>query len=139
MAHGHIGFAKYQLGRAEETEAHIREALRLSPHDPAAHIWCMFAGTAKLYLAKDDEAAAWLRRSIESNRNNPMSHFLLAGALAHLGQIDEARSEAQAGLAVNPTFTITRLRATAALNSPTAIAAWERYLDGLRKAGVPEE
>src|SRR6516164_10749667 len=32
-AHGFIGLAKFFLGRSEETEAHIREALRLSPRD----------------------------------------------------------------------------------------------------------
>jgi tetratricopeptide (TPR) repeat protein len=33
VAHGFIGYAKVLLGRAEETEAHINEALRLSPRD----------------------------------------------------------------------------------------------------------
>ena len=36
----------------------------------------------------------WLRRSLQSNRNNPMSNFLLAAALAHLERMDEAQSEA---------------------------------------------
>ena len=37
-AHGLIGLAKYFLGRGEETEAHIHEALRLSsPSLVAAH------------------------------------------------------------------------------------------------------
>jgi Flp pilus assembly protein TadD len=32
-AHAMIGMAKNMLGRSDETEAHIREALRLSPRD----------------------------------------------------------------------------------------------------------
>ena len=32
-AHAFIGFGKIFIGRAEETEAHIVEALRLSPRD----------------------------------------------------------------------------------------------------------
>jgi TolB-like protein/Tfp pilus assembly protein PilF len=139
VAHGHIGFAKYQLGRSEETEAHIRHALRLSPRDPSVHIWCMFAGTAKLYLGQDEEAIDWLRRSIEGNRNNPMSYFLLAAALANLGQIDEARSEARAGLAINPAFSISRILATASPDNPVAVAAWARFIASLRRVGVPEE
>ena len=35
-AHGQIGVAKILLGQAEETEAHIQEALRLSPRDTYA-------------------------------------------------------------------------------------------------------
>ena len=108
-AHAFIGFAKYALGRAEETEAHIHEALRLSPRDIFAYQWMMFVGIAKLLLGADAEAVAWLRRSIEANRNFPFAHFLLAAALALLGELDEARAAAQAGLALNPGFTIRTL------------------------------
>jgi hypothetical protein len=36
------------------------------------------------------------------------------GCLAHPGQLDEARSEVKAGLAVNPKFTLRRYRAAGA-------------------------
>src|SRR5258705_5736275 len=49
-AHAAIGNAKYFIGRAEETEAHIKEALRLSPRDTGAHVWMAVAGIAKLVL-----------------------------------------------------------------------------------------
>jgi TolB-like protein len=74
-AHGHIGYGKILLGRAEDTEAHILEALRLSPVDVHVYLWCMFAGAAKIYLGNDEEAVPWLRRSIEVNRNLAYSHF----------------------------------------------------------------
>ncbi len=48
-----IGLAKYALGRAEETEAHILEALRISPRDILACQWMMIAGFAKLLLNSD--------------------------------------------------------------------------------------
>jgi tetratricopeptide (TPR) repeat protein len=95
-------------------------------------------GSPNSNLGKEEEAATWLRRSIETNTNNPMSHFYLAAALARLGRIHEARSEAQAGLAMNPTFTIARVRASAPSDDPARIAKGERFIDGLRKAGVPE-
>ena len=41
-AHAHIGNGKFLLGQAEETEAHIQEALRLSPRDPQVYAWCMY-------------------------------------------------------------------------------------------------
>ena len=40
---------------------------------------------------------------------------------------------------MNPTFTIARLRASVPSDSPARIAGSERVIDGLRKAGVPEE
>ena len=41
LASGHaiIGLGKIFIGRAEETDAHIAEALRLSPRDTLAYIW----------------------------------------------------------------------------------------------------
>jgi hypothetical protein len=54
-------------------------------------------------------------------------------------RIPEAQSEVRAGLAMNPTFTIARLRASRSSDNPTAAAGGERLIDGLRKAGVLEE
>src|SRR5271166_5911557 len=140
IAHASIGNGKIQLGQAEEAEAHIQEALRLSPRDTYAYIWCFMAGSAKLRLGREEEAVAWLRRSIETNRSFPGSHFVLAAALARLGRLPEARFEAQAGLAISPTFTISRFRAGASGDDkPAWIAGYERIIDGLRKAGVPEQ
>ena len=75
-AHAFIGLGKLNLGRAAETEGHIHEAFRLSPRDIFAFRWMAFAGAAKLLLGADAEAVAWLRRSIEANRNLPMAQFL---------------------------------------------------------------
>ncbi|MGO4506396.1 tetratricopeptide repeat protein [Bradyrhizobium sp. 2TAF36] len=137
-AHAYIGRAKYLLGRGEETEAHVQEALRLSPRDTEAFVWMMFAGFAKLQFGADQEAVARFRRSVEINRNHPRAHIYLATALAHLGQLDEARSAAQAGLALDPTFTISRFRANVPSDHPTYLAGRERFCEGMRMAGVPE-
>ncbi len=110
-AHSAIGFGKIFIGRAEETEAHIAEALRLSPRDTLAYIWMNIAGMAKLHLGSYEQAVAWFRRAIEANRNYPIAYFQLAAALAQLGRIDEAQSAVKAGLALNPTYTISRARA----------------------------
>ena len=138
-AHSTIGIAKTFTGHAEETEAHIQEALRISPRDSSAHVWVTLVGAAKLALYRDEEAVAWLRRAIETNRNYPNAHLWLAAALAHLGQLSEARGAAQAGLALNPTFTIARHRAGASSDNPIYLAQRERVFEGMRKAGLPEE
>jgi tetratricopeptide (TPR) repeat protein len=108
--HATIGVAKISLGCAEETEGHIIEALRLSPRDIFAYIWMAIAGGAKRLLGCDEEAVNWYCRSIEANRNYPFVHFYLSAVLAQLGRLDEARAAAQAGLALDPSFTISRSR-----------------------------
>ena len=140
-AHLAIGQGKFFTGRAEETEAHIAEALRLSPRDTYAYAWMANAGVAKNQLGSYEQAVAWSRRAIEANRNFPNAYFQLAAALAQLGRSDEARSAVKAGLALNPAFSISRAHSTwtAMSDDPTYLAQLEPIFDGLRKAGVPEE
>jgi TolB-like protein/Tfp pilus assembly protein PilF len=137
-AHGFIGLGKYELGRGEEVEGHIQEALRLSPRDTRAFLWFMFVGMGKLTTNADLEALDWFRRSIETNPNNALSHFHFAGALAMVGDLTEARSSAQAGLALDPSFTIRRYRINAKGDNPVYLARRERFYEGMRIAGVPE-
>jgi TolB-like protein/tetratricopeptide (TPR) repeat protein len=138
VAHATIGTAKFFLGRGEETEAHIEQALRLSPRDTHVYIWTLIVGLAKFWHGADAEAIVWLRRSLEANRNHPMVHFLLAAVLAHVGELDEARATAQAGLALNPSFSIRRYRTNTQSNHPVYLAGRERAYEGMRLAGVPE-
>jgi len=139
-AHSSVGFGKIFIGRAEETEAHIVEALRLSPRDTMAYVWMTNGGLAKLHLGSYQQAVAWFRQAIEANRNFPPGYFWLAAALAQLGRLDEAQSAVKVGLALNPAFTISRARAAwaAMSDNPTYLAQLEPILEGMRKAGLPE-
>ena len=140
LAHAHawIGLAKVYVGHAAETETHVHEALRLSPRDTRSYIWLLIAGLAKFHLRADDEAVAWLRRSIETNRNHPLAYFWLAAALARLGAVDEAKGAARMALALNPGFTIRRARTHLPSDNPIYVAGREDFYEGLRLAGVPE-
>ena len=77
LAHAHatIGFGKIFIGRAEETEAHIAEALRLSPRDTLAYNWMTTRASRRISLGSYEQAVAWFRRSIEANRNYPHTIF----------------------------------------------------------------
>ena len=131
---------KIYSGRAEEAEAHIVEALRLSPRDTLAYIWMNFAGWANNLLGLHERAVAWSRRAIEANRNYSMPYFNLGIALVRLGRVDEARSAVTAGHAFTPSFTISGYRAsfTSITDDPTALAQMESLTDAQRMAGLPE-
>jgi tetratricopeptide (TPR) repeat protein len=141
LAHAYIGLGKTYIGRPEETEAHVGEAMRISPRDTTAYIWMLIVGVAKLYLGSCEQAVAWSRRAIEINRSYTSAYFVLAAALAQLGRLDEARSAVKAGLALNPAFSISRARGawTAVSDHPRYLALIEPTLHGLRIAGVPEQ
>jgi TolB-like protein/Flp pilus assembly protein TadD len=129
-AHALIGLAKLFLGRGEETEPHVNEAFRLSPRDTFAPEWLTYVGTAKAQLGADAEAVSWMRRGLDANRNYSIAHFILGAALARLGELEQARTAVQAGLALDPNFTIHRFRTHAPRD--------KRLIEGMRLAGVPE-
>ena len=137
-AHAQIGLAKVFDGHPEETEAHVREALRVSPHDSEAGAWVVYIAIAKLYLGAYEEALGFFRQAKELNPNNATGRFLMSAALVELGRLDEARAEVQAGLALNPGFTIRRYRSSAQSDNPIFLKRRERNIENMRKAGVPE-
>ena len=137
-AHAFIGIAKCFLGRGEETEGHVHNALKLSPRDTFAYLWRTYLGVASVFLGKDEEAVSQLRQAIEISRNFHPAHFYLAAALAGLGRPDEARVAAKEGLSIDPTFTIRRYRADAPSDNSVFLAARQRIYEMMRKVGVPE-
>jgi tetratricopeptide (TPR) repeat protein len=138
-AHYHIAMAKYFSGRNDETEAHILEALRLSPRDRSAGFWLGLVGLATLGAGRDEEATSWFRRSIEADPDLWLLHFLLAAASARLSHTEEAHNALRAGLELNPSFTITRFRSQTFSDHPVYLAGRERMYEGMRKAGIPEQ
>jgi tetratricopeptide (TPR) repeat protein len=138
-AHYWIGVAKYVMGRNDETEAHVLQALRLSPRERNAGSWFGVVGFAKLGAGRDEEAIRWFSRLIEDNPDLPMPHFLFAAASARLGRMEEAQDALRAGLELNPSFTIARFRSQTFSDHPIYLAGRERMYEGLRKAGLPEQ
>jgi TolB-like protein/class 3 adenylate cyclase/tetratricopeptide (TPR) repeat protein len=137
--HAQIGNAKIALGRAQETEGHVLEALRLSPRDTAAYGWAQIAGNAKLFLGANEDAIVWFRRSTQINSGYAITRFFLSAALAELGRVDEARAEVQIGLASSPQFTISRYRAgMLSQGNPEVLERREEVIAFMKKAGVPE-
>ncbi|MET4257830.1 TolB-like protein/class 3 adenylate cyclase/tetratricopeptide (TPR) repeat protein [Bradyrhizobium sp. S3.12.5] len=133
-----LGVAKNYMGCAADTEAHINEALRLSPRDISAFRWMNTAGFSKLLIAADAEAAVWFARGIEANRNYPLLHFGYAATLALLGRLDEAQVAVKAGLALDPGFTIRRVKSAPVIGEAAFVTGIKRIVKGMHIAGVPE-
>ena len=68
IARAFLGLAQRYIGRAEETEAQVLEALRLSPRDRFRYHWLFYVGAAKANLGEWAQALPWLRKSIDANR-----------------------------------------------------------------------
>ena len=118
----------------ENTMHHAANAERLSPHDPELSWWHFARAAAEFQSGRYDEAVRWAKSVIELAPGFPSAWRMLAVNCALLDRLDEARSAVGRLLELAPDTTIASTRATIPAN-PTFI---ETYLDGLRKAGLPE-
>jgi adenylate cyclase len=133
--HG-LGMVLMLAGRLDESKAASIQSERLSPRDPI-----LWASTAAYSLAcilsrDDEEALQWARKTVQNPRATGFwPHAVLAGALAHLDRVDEARAEVAAALEALPDLSLAYLAKTLPTKEPNGLDPW---LEGLRKAGLPE-
>jgi tetratricopeptide (TPR) repeat protein len=107
-AHAALGRALIEVGRAKDSIPYIEHALRLSPTDPAAWIWCYWAGMAAVHAADYDVAIHWLLKSRETNRASDNTAFWLALTYTGRGRTNEAKSFMAEFLASRPRWTMAR-------------------------------
>jgi adenylate cyclase len=135
FAHGYVGVVHAFGGEADRALESVQEAMRLSPRDLLVVIWRVVEGWAHLSAARFDRAAESARLAIAWNASFADAHAILASALGHAGRIDEARSALSETLRHLPGLTLRDPR----LRRPFRREAdRERFLDGLREAGLPE-
>lgn len=117
-------------GRSTEAIEQIQKALRLNPHSPGWYWWVL--GQAE-YAARQYGSAVDTLRKEETYRT--VSRRILAASLAQLGQIPEALREAELFMVSNPRFTISHWAAAQPFRDE---ATRDHFVDGYRKAGLPE-
>jgi adenylate cyclase len=86
-------------------------------------------------LSRYEDAAEWARKALHVYADFPTALRLLAASHAALGRIDEARDALQPLFRIVPDASIMRTRAGVPWKRPEDM---DRYLDALRKAGMPE-
>jgi TolB-like protein/Tfp pilus assembly protein PilF len=134
-SYGHLGFVSSYTGRPDEAIGHLNTAMRLSPKDLAMPIWLTGMGFAHFSKGQYEEAASWLERGCQIGSNFNVTHRALAATYAQLGRMEEARMALQEDLRLNPSESVSFIKQQVPYADPDFS---ERYLDGLRKAGLPE-
>jgi tetratricopeptide (TPR) repeat protein len=135
FAHGYVGVVHAFGGDAQRAIDSVREAVRLSPRDLLMVIWHVVEGWAHLSAERFDRAAESARLAISWNSAFADAHAILASALGHAGRLEEARNALAECLRHLPGLTVGDPR----LSRPFGREADRlRFLDGLRKAGLPE-
>jgi tetratricopeptide (TPR) repeat protein len=136
------GLGIYRLldGRPLEALPYFDRAFRLSPRDPQRAIWHLWVGLAYVMLGDDLNALEESKRSAAANPQYSPAFALQVNALALLGREAEARAALAVLQQLQPDLTITRNKEDRGYRvaNPEFHRLIERYLDGLRKAGLPE-
>jgi tetratricopeptide (TPR) repeat protein len=135
-----------ELGQFENALEYNTKAIRLSPRDPRLFLFHEEKARDYFGLKQYDKAIESARQSIAIRPDFLQAHRQLAVALAMAGHEAEAREALRRYLALpNPQLkTIAAWKAYIAQisNSPQADRRrdyWDRTIEGLRKAGMPEE
>ena len=123
--------AELSLGSYEQAKADAQRAMRLSPRDPLLGAFHFQTGEAELGLGHPDAAIGQCRQAIDSGFRRYEAYLLLAAAYAQAGKMDEAKDALAEARRINPKLTVKWL-----IEHGRDVPA---VLDGLRKAGLPEE
>ena len=89
---------------------------------------------AHLIAGRYDDAATWARRAVQWRRDAPLPHLVLAASLGHMDELDQARAELNECERIRPGY----------IEDPNNWHPFQHeadanhFLDGLRKAGLPE-
>ena len=135
FAWGMSGITFGYLNEPEAALERFRRAWRLSPFDPFNYFFLVGAGLAEFIAGRYDEAIGWLRKTIRANPRFLPGHRHLVTALSNAGRHEEARVAAVALLALEPGFSVATLASWYPLRPAKNL---ERYISGLRAAGLPE-
>ena len=139
LAHQWKGIARILVGEPLLAIRPLETAIELSPRDPRLSTFIRNLALAYLHLGNDEKGLILAERSVHVPRPWPRSYETLAAAYAVSGLMDDARAAVQVLLARWPGYSIAQHRAEMMSHRPAFLAQRERLLDGLRRAGLPEE
>jgi tetratricopeptide (TPR) repeat protein len=133
VAYADLGLLLHYVGRSEEGIELINRGMRLDPHYPDIRLHWL--AQAYFQLGRYEEAIDLLKQRLIRKPDTDISRVLLAASYGHLGRKEEAKAEWVEALRVNPNYSLEHRRNILPYKDP---ADFEKIVDGLGKAGLPE-
>jgi TolB-like protein/cytochrome c-type biogenesis protein CcmH/NrfG len=135
-ARGIYGVALSYRGRWEEGDRAARQALRFSPRDPFAAIYCGVAAYCQ-YIGRNYQEAIRLSREALRQRSDFVgAHRVLTAAAGMSGQQDVARAAMIELRRAQPNISLSWIASSMPCESD---AEREHYLEGFRRAGLTSQ
>jgi len=143
-AYREMGLNKLYLGETREAVEWFRRADVIAPRDPERWTWLQGLGRALMQLGDDAGAVVALSRAMDSNPGYLRGKAMLAAAEALAGDAGAARRHLAEYTVLEPSMTVDRFARQRSSVPPDAVSQIyrresERILEGLRRAGMPDE
>jgi TolB-like protein len=135
MAHGLMAATLGVRGEYDAACAALARALALSPRDSSRPMWYAGKGIAAYVTERYEDCVANAREALREDPGYASLLRQLTAALGMLGRREEAAEALRLLLERMPGLTISRVRPIVPIADPSA---QERWLEGLRRAGLPE-
>ncbi len=132
-----LGLTQLQLGRFDDALAGFLEAERYDTPEVSRWTWLLGAGWANLLLGRNEDAAAFLSRSIAITPGSGRPYLLLAAAYQRLGRTQEAREALAKAMEMRPGSTARNVALPTRNVSNTFLAAGNAVLRTLIEIGLP--
>ena len=107
--------------------------MHLDPHFPP--IYLFFLGFGHYAMGQYEEAIAELKRALTQSPDHFSTHRTLVIIFSELGREEEAQAEVAEMLRISPNATLRGQKERMSFKDESTL---ERYMEGLRKAGLPE-
>jgi adenylate cyclase len=131
------GIAHVFLGHFDQARSDLLQSLRLSPSDPRNGLWTFYLADAELGLGHFDAANEDYHKAIDLGLKTWWSYANSAAASALAGKTDEAKIALTEARRQEPKLTV---KWYASWYASVVQSPWfPNLVDGLRKAGLPEE
>jgi TolB-like protein/Flp pilus assembly protein TadD len=142
-AYRELGLNCLYLGNAQEAADWFRRADAIAPRDRVRWTWLQGLGRALIQLGQDAEAVEVLRLAVHNNPHYARGRAYLAAAEALVDDIGQAKLHLAKLDEIDPGMTVRQFameRSSVPLDavSPNYLRGSDRLLEGLRRAGMPE-
>jgi TolB-like protein/Tfp pilus assembly protein PilF len=134
-AYGILASVHGVMGEYEQSAKAFETAFRLSPRDRGKLFWLAGKGIGAYLAKRYEDVVDNARAMLRDNPNFGTAHRQLAAALAMLGREAEAAEAMKQVRELMPDLTVSQVRRMIPVKDPDA---HERWLEGLRRAGLPE-
>lgn len=137
VAYATAGLTKILAGKAYDARPLVSTALRLSPRDPLKNIWMYWMCHSYIHQADWANAVGWCERSV-SEVPYWQAYIDLTAANAWLGRPDKAKESMEMVMKLMPGYTVQKWARADWSRNPTFLIEYQKIIEGLRMAGLPE-